>query len=109
MRAIELTAQYQWSNLWLEYDSALVANTFTNHYLIPWKLRNRWENCLNLTSNMNLLVTHVYREGNGCVDALANKGLNLNVFTVWLEIPAIIRGNSDRDRLGLPNFRFINP
>jgi ribonuclease HI len=109
MRAIELADQYQWSNLWLECDSALVVNAFTNHHLIPWKLRNRWENCLNLTSNMNLLVTHVYREGNGCVNALANYGLNVNVLTVWLEIPAIIRGHFARDRLGLPNFRFTNP
>jgi len=30
---------------------------------------------------MNFLVTHVYREGNGCADTLANKGLPLNVFT----------------------------
>lgn len=109
MRAIELAAQYQWRNLWLECDSAMVVNAFSNHNIIPWKLRNRWENCLNQVSKMNFLVTHVYREGNCCADALANEGLTLDVFTVWLEIPAFIRGNFVRDRLGMPNYRFINP
>jgi hypothetical protein len=48
---------------------------------------------------MNFLVTHVYREGNRCADALTD---------VWLEIPPFVRSHYAQDRLGMPNFRFVN-
>lgn len=72
LKAIELAHTYNWNCLWLECDSALVVNAFKNQSLIPWKLRNRLENCLRIVSRMNFFVSHVYREGNCCADALAN-------------------------------------
>jgi len=109
MREIELASQYHWNNLWLECDSALVVNAFINQYLIPWKLRNIWENCLHIISIMNFFVTHVYREGNCCVDSLTNIGIILNHLTIWSEIPLCIRGNFVRDGLGMNNYKFVNP
>lgn len=109
MRALEIAAQHQWHTLWLECDSILVVKAFTNQFLIPWNLRNRWEKCMQFVSGINFLVTHVYREGNCCADSLANIGLSLHGLTVWLEIPASIRGNVVKDRLGMLNYRFVNP
>jgi len=100
--------QHNWNYLWLETDSALVVNAFKNNSSIPWQLRNRWNNCLIISRRMNFLVTHVYREGNRCADALANFGLNVNHLTIWLEIPSFIRSHYAQDRLGMPNFRFVN-
>ncbi|RHN73363.1 putative ribonuclease H-like domain, ankyrin repeat-containing domain-containing protein [Medicago truncatula] len=108
MRAIEIAARHHWNFLWLESDSALVVNAFKNHSLIPWRLRNRWNNCLHIVSSINFMVTHVYREGNCCADALANIGLTLDHLTIWLDMPACIRGYYVQNRLGLPGFRFVN-
>jgi hypothetical protein len=57
---------------------------------------------------MNLTVSHVYREGNHCVDGLANIGLNLDCFTIWNEIPHDIRESFVVNKLGRPNFRVVN-
>jgi hypothetical protein len=57
---------------------------------------------------MNLIVSHVYREGNQCADGLANLGLNLDCFTIWNEIPQVIRESFVVNKLGRPNFRFVN-
>jgi len=91
MRAIELAKLYNWKNLWLECDSSLVINAIHNHSPVPLPVRNRWENCLDVTRTMNLMATRVYREGNTCVDALANVGLSLNHLTIWLHVPECIR------------------
>ena len=109
MRAIELASSSNWNYLWLECDSALVVNAFKNKYLIPWKLRNRWEKCLSSVSKMNFVVSHVYREGNCCADLLANIGLSLSHLKIWMDIPNCIKGAFGRDRLGMPNYRFVNP
>jgi ribonuclease HI len=107
-RAIELAYQNHWDYLWLESDYVLVIKAFNNHSLVPWNLRNRWNNCMLKLRNMNFLATHVYREGNHCADTLANLGLHLNELTVWFEIPLCIRGHYAQNRLGLPSFRFVH-
>ena len=77
MRAIELAHSYNWKNLWVEANSKLVGDAFKNPSLVPWRLRNRWRNSLLLTSQMNFLATHIYREGNQCANTLANFGHNV--------------------------------
>ena len=64
MRAIEIAYSRNWKHLWLELDLSLVVNAFKSNTLIPWKLRNRWNNCLYLIRNMHLFVSHIYREDN---------------------------------------------
>jgi hypothetical protein len=57
---------------------------------------------------MYFVVSHIYREGNKCVDGLANIGLSLHRFFCWFEIPPNIREFFVDNRLGKPNFRFVN-
>ena len=104
MRAIELARQYNWDHLWLELDSSLVVNAFNNHALVPWKLRNQWS----ITKSMQFIVSHIYREGNQCADTLANLGLNFDVYTVWLQMLSCIRSFVAQNKLGMPNYRFVN-
>jgi ribonuclease HI len=92
MRAIEIAANKNWSNFWIETDSNLVVLAFKSYTLVPWDLSNRWLNCIRLTSGMNFVVTHVYREENQCADGLANIGLTTDIFTIWYEIPSQILG-----------------
>jgi len=66
--------------------------------MVPWNVRNRWDNYVAITRQMNFIVTHVFREGNCCADRLANIGLSINIQIV----PDQARGNFIRNRLGLP-------
>ena len=45
--------------------------------MIPWSIRNRWINYMEVIKDMNFFVSHIYREGNTCVNGLANFGLAL--------------------------------
>lgn len=108
MRAIELASTHHWTNLWLETDSELVVRAFKNNAIIPWHLCNRWLNCMQVISRMNFLVSHIFREGNECADSLASLGANVDSPTVWYEPPLCIRSYLGRNRLGLPNFRFVS-
>ena len=107
IRAIELADQFHWKNLWLECDSALVISAIRNKSQVPWRIRNRWENCMRTITFMNFIATHVYREGNSCADALASLGLNVTHPMIWLIPPDCIRNFIARNKTGLPEFRFI--
>ncbi|KAL5160090.1 hypothetical protein HKD37_15G044301 [Glycine soja] len=52
--------------------------------MVPWKLRSRWKNCVVLTHSMSFRVSHIFREGNGCTDTLANYAIHENGFTWWI-------------------------
>lgn len=106
MRAIEFASQFHWQNLWLECDSILVIQAIQNFSIVPWRLRNRWENCLRITRSMNFLATHVFREGNTCADVLANVGLTASHLRVWLDIPDCVRETFGKNKIGLPFYRF---
>jgi len=109
MNAIELASSMGFSNVWLESDSQLVILAFKSISIVPWGLRNRWENCLKLTQNMRFYATHIYREGNSCADNLANFGLTLSSLDLfWFDtVPDFVRGEYIKNRLGMPNFRYI--
>jgi len=109
MTAIEIAADKGFVNIWLETDSKLVTLTFKSISIVPWMLRNRWQNCLALILNKSFLVTHIFREGNCCADGLANIGLSLTSFDlIWVpDLPVSLSGEYTRNRLGLPNYKFI--
>lgn len=67
--AIEQTHNREWMHLWIESDSQLAIQASKSHYIILWDLRNRWSNCFDL--HMELLFSHVFREGNSCAGKLA--------------------------------------
>lgn len=63
-----------WLSLWIETDSMLVVGYFNKPTSIPWRFTTRWANCLHITSQMNVRISHIYREGNLVADKLANFG-----------------------------------
>ena len=105
MVAIEIAHHKGWHSLWLETDSMLVLLAFKSSNIVPWSLRNIWDNCLHLLSSMNFFVTHIYREWNKCVDTLANIGLSLVSHCWYLQPPSEIKLDLVKNNLGLPNFR----
>ena len=62
------------TNVWLECDFALVCAAFTAMTNVLRMLRNRFNTCLNYGEKIRFRVTHIFREGNVCVDKLANLG-----------------------------------
>jgi len=107
MIAIEIADRKNWRFLWLETDSQLVVLALKDARMVPWNIRNRWSDCLDIISNMNFLACHMYREGNTYADGLATLGLALSSQVWFPSIPDYISTHYVRNRLGLPNYRFI--
>jgi ribonuclease HI len=108
MIAIEVAHEKGWRNFWLETDSKIVMLAFSSSFIVPWHIRNRWSNCLIKARQMNFIISHIFREGNTCADLLANMGLSINDTIWWDEAPNEIRQEMIRNKLGLPNYRFVN-
>lgn len=106
MTSIEIAHQRGWSKLWLECNSSLVVQAFSNVDLVPLRLRNKWRNCLCLVSNMIFRVSHIYREVNACADKLASFGVVSRCFTWWDLVPNFIRDEFFRNRFNLPSYKF---
>jgi ribonuclease HI len=85
--AIEIAHQRGWLNLWVETDSMLLLQAFNNYNMIPWEVRSRWHNCVEITKGMHFVVNHILMEGNVCVDGLANSGLDNTGFRWWYDAP----------------------
>ncbi|XP_058742332.1 uncharacterized protein LOC131614798 [Vicia villosa] len=105
--AIEFAFERNWKNIWLETDSTAVVKAFSSPLKVPWQIRNRWLNCIDIVSRWNFMVSHIFREGNSCADALANLGLSLSDYTCFSSIPSFLRTDFVKNRLGLPFFRFV--
>jgi ribonuclease HI len=75
MNAIEIAHEKGWWNLWLETDSMMVTLAYKSSAMVPWLIRNRWNNCMYKLKDMNFFLSHIYREGNVLADKLASLGL----------------------------------
>jgi hypothetical protein len=60
MLSIEMANDKGWRSLWLECDSLLTVQTFTNSLIVLWKLQNRWANCLKIIRSFHFRISHIY-------------------------------------------------
>lgn len=60
MYALEIACSKGWNRLWIEADSKLVVEAFNSIELVPWKLQNRWHNCVKASKNMFFQICHTY-------------------------------------------------
>lgn len=104
--AVECAIEKRYTHLWIESDSKLAILAVKSPNIVPWQIKNRWLNCLQLITGINCIITHIYREGNYCADKLASIGLTVDGFAWWSSPPVIIRGDLVHNRLGLPYYRF---
>jgi hypothetical protein len=84
----------------------LAISAFKISSIIPWPLKNRWLNCMFKVRNIQVIVSHVYREGNFVAEKLANLGLSITDFTWWNSAPPNIRDDLAKNRDGHPYYRF---
>lgn len=67
--------------LWIECDSPLTVHLCNKRLLPPWFLTHQWNNCIALMDSMTTRFPHVFGEGNGLADSLANLGATVDSFT----------------------------
>ncbi|KAF5195554.1 hypothetical protein FRX31_014857 [Thalictrum thalictroides] len=61
----------------IQTDSKLVVQWFCNKASIPWSLRKWWKEIREKAAMMNVLILHVYREGNYVADYLSKWSMKL--------------------------------
>ncbi|XP_019434441.1 PREDICTED: uncharacterized protein LOC109341090 [Lupinus angustifolius] len=108
IKAIDIAFKHGWNSIWLECDSTLVVDIFNGKSSVPWHLWSKWNICKQTLLAMNLSISHIYREGNYCADKLANHGIASRTFSWLIDIPKFIVEDYNRNRLGLPNYRFYD-
>ena len=76
--AINKVAEFNWSNIWIESDSMSIVNLYNNGTgKIPWILRNKWLEAIRKARRMEVVVLHIFREGNSVADRLASQAASL--------------------------------
>ena len=109
IQAIELAWERNWFQIWFELDSKAVVQCVNNpSYSPPWQLLNRWRNCRYKMNNMQLYITHNYREGNAVADKLSKQGLQYYVLQWWSSYPLWLSSLLSHDFASLPNYRFAH-
>ncbi|KAF5207701.1 hypothetical protein FRX31_002711 [Thalictrum thalictroides] len=59
----------------IQTDSKLVVQWFGSRASIPWSLSKWWKEIRERAAMMNILIVHVYREGNKVADFLSKWGM----------------------------------
>ncbi|KAF4379335.1 hypothetical protein F8388_013553 [Cannabis sativa] len=73
IKAINIACANQWHCVWLEVDSILTLSMIANNKTdVPITIREEWLKTLQQIQTMNLIYSHIYREGNQVADLLAN-------------------------------------
>ncbi|KAE9610645.1 putative ribonuclease H-like domain-containing protein [Lupinus albus] len=100
--AVKIAFSRGWFNLCLEYDSSWVVDIFNDKTKPRRNLSNFWDHC----STRNLHITHIFREGNGCADKLANFGVYNRADFWWDETPSFLLNEFIRNTFQLHSYRF---
>ncbi|XP_057771151.1 uncharacterized protein LOC130990949 [Salvia miltiorrhiza] len=75
--AINIAHDRNWLHLWIEADSMYVVHLLQSKSLdVPWRFMASWKSVIDRLQNFNLLVSHIYREGNRPADIMANGDRN---------------------------------
>ncbi|KAL8508541.1 hypothetical protein ACS0TY_018966 [Phlomoides rotata] len=72
--AVEIAFDKHWLHLWLETDSIYVVNILKRHTsLVPWRLLGQWHRVRRMMGDMQIVVSHIFREGNTTADRLTRE------------------------------------
>ncbi|PRQ53570.1 putative ribonuclease H-like domain, reverse transcriptase zinc-binding domain-containing protein [Rosa chinensis] len=106
MAVVKVARDRNWFPLWLETDSMLVMHYLKNPSRVPWRLRTRWKNCVASISQLQVHISHIYREGNRVADKLANFGATNDNPTWWDSIPPFLLSSFGHDYSAQMDYRF---
>lgn len=94
-----------WVHLW---EKLSVDIAFNPPYNVSWMIRNRWVNCINLVSQLNFVLSHIYKDDNSYADTLINLDLTLIDSTHFTSLPLFLRTYFVKNKFSLPFFKFIS-
>lgn len=72
------------TNILIESDSQVAIMEFKNPKIIPWDLRNRWDNYL---GGVKVVYSHIFHEGNICAEKMDFHDHSINNFIWWNSPP----------------------
>jgi len=104
--AIIIASLKGWTRLWIECDSTTAISIFQNKSNIPWTLHHLWLRCMERMETMDIRISHVFREGNSCADALAKRGADNIDLGWWNSHPTFIIPFFNNDVFNIPSYRF---
>lgn len=85
IKTVENAAIKGWFLLGIETDSSVLAQKVRSKSdAVHWSLKTRWRKCLNILYSNPFRITHIFREGNGVADVMANIGFSIRLHkVVW--------------------------
>jgi len=94
---LENALQRGWFHVWVEGDSTSTLLAFKKPLFVPFRLRNRWHNCLH--AGIHILSSHIYRKGNACADKLSRQGHVITInflvgFLTWFPKARFFQGQT---------------
>ncbi|KAL8479388.1 hypothetical protein ACS0TY_026313 [Phlomoides rotata] len=94
---VEIAYDKHWLHLWLETDSVYVVNIFKSHTsLVLWRLLGQWHRVRRLMGDMQIVVSHMFREGNASADRYSRE--SVDSFEWWSTILDFLTPFLNRDR-----------
>ena len=107
IKAIQIAFVNNWHCVWLEVDSILTVKMIMNNKIdVPSTIKEEWQHTLQLIQEMDIIISHIFREGNEVADKLANFGfLSRNEFTWFSHPPDFIMSEALRDVYGPVRYR----
>ena len=107
MLAIEKAYEVNWHNIWIETDSSYVVNLFNRGIgKVSCRFHSRWARAVYRAKELNIIVSHIFREGNNVADRLSSQASSLQCQQWWTSIPENLASTAYQDHIGLPYFRF---
>ena len=112
MFAVEMTHKFGWHSLGIKTDSSYVDLMVKNKsHNVPWKIRNKWIRALRYVTDLNVHISHIYREGTLNKSTFNNIKLNFLSSKAWVlgsieKINKLVIGcmhNSQDDLIALNN------
>ena len=100
IRAIDIASSHGLRKVWLETDSGQTVSLLKDKETeVPDFMRSDWCNMLKQIESMeDVVVSHIYREGNTVADKLANYGIESgDAFIAWDQAPDFILREAQLD------------
>ncbi len=81
---IRMDVEYEFPNLWLEGDSLNIVNMLNSKSMISWSIEGSIMEIKDLIKNFgNVIITHIFLEGNVFTNWIANKAAYREAKMSW--------------------------
>lgn len=107
-KALRYCQQHCFQQVILEADSLVLKNILNGIWKIPWELIEKMENIMSITQSIDIIIEHIFREGNQLADCIANKAIqqmNMQQYRDFKQLPSMARKILNLDKHQVPSLR----